>query len=281
MRNGAKAEVKKKVKKRKNKDDVDIERERGGERRREGERERGRERGREITVFLSQKKTSARGGAGNCLTCFSRSLSSLASLASPRELASLAFLRLTRLSASSLRSRESVSCSAPPPTAPSSFFIVRPCRAPISFSCTKRDQKRVSCTRRAHPCRHPFPASPKSCHPLPPLLPSPRTLLLSSTHRGFGRDATISLETPAPFTPPPPPPPRRPWGRNVFVFSPPPLFSCLLTPADDRDARCRRRRRRPRGPSAAYALWIRCWQALLPPRVLRVHDLQRRTRRLP
>ena len=224
MRNGAKAEVQKKVKKEKKQrrrrhreGEGGREKERGGEG--EGERE-----GERDHCFSFAKENIGEGGGGESSHLFL----SLALLASLARLASRA--RLARLSAphsplcvfSSLSRIRLVLCS--PPTAPSSFFIVRPCRAPISFSCTKCDQKRVSCTRRAHPCRHPFPASPKSCHPLPPLLPSPRTLLLSSTHRGFGRDATISLETPAPFTPPPPPPPRQPWGRNVFVFSPPPSF---------------------------------------------------------
>ena len=231
MRNGAKAEVQKKVKKEKKhrrrrhrEGEGGREKERGGEG--EGERE-----GERDHCFSFAKENIGEGGGGESSHLFL----SLALLASLARLASRA--RLARLSAphsplcvfSSLSRIRLVLCS--PPTAPSSFFIVRPCRAPISFSCTKRDQKRVSCTRRAHPCRHPFPASPKSCHPLPPLLPSPRTLLLSSTHRGFGRDATISLETPAPFTPPPPPPPPPAWAfssictLDPMLAGPPPTTS--------------------------------------------------------
>jgi len=215
---------KKKLKKRKNKDDVDIERERGGERRREGERERGRERGREITVFLSQKKTSARGGAGNRLTCFSRSLSSLASLASPRELASLAFLRLTRLSASSLRSRESVSCSAPPPPPPppfSSSALV----GHLSLS-RARSVTRSVCRARVERTRagtlFPPPRNPATPFPLSsPLHARCSCLLLTAASGETPR--SVSKRRPR-SRPLPRPRPASPGAETSSSFLPPPSF---------------------------------------------------------
>ena len=224
MRNGAKAEVQKKVKKEKKQrrrrhreGEGGREKERGGEG--EGERE-----GERDHCFSFAKENIGEGGAGNRLTCFSRSLSSLASLASPRELASLAFLRLTRLSASSLRSRESVSCSAPPPPPPppfSSSALV----GHLSLS-RARSVTRSVCRARVERTRagtlFPPPRNPATPFPLSsPLHARCSCLLLTAASGETPR--SVSKRRPR-SRPLPRPRPASPGAETSSSFLPPPLF---------------------------------------------------------